>query len=93
PIQLLPPLNYLLIARQVFNPNSLHFLNQKPKHPQIINPYPPTQNTTFTTTYNIPNKLPNPIPIPKPILPTHLYIMQGDPRSPRGIPPQLSTSR
>ncbi len=54
------------------NAKWVDLLNQRPKHPQIINGYGPTENTTFTTTYNIPNKVPNRIPIGKPILGTHV---------------------
>ncbi|MQK60863.1 hypothetical protein EIZ86_30995, partial [Escherichia coli] len=67
-IEVLVPLKYLLIGGEVLNAKWVDLLNQKPKHPQIINGYGPTENTTFTTTYNIPNKVPNRIPIGKPIL-------------------------
>ncbi len=73
-IEVLVPLKYLLIGGEVLNAKWVDLLNQKPKHPQIINGYGPTENTTFTTTYNIPNKVPrNRIPIGKPILGTHVY--------------------
>lgn len=71
-IEVLVPLKYLLIGGEVLNAKWVDLLNQKPKHPQIINGYGPTENTTFTTTYNIPNKVPNRIPIGKPILGTHV---------------------
>ncbi|WP_256025927.1 AMP-binding protein, partial [Staphylococcus aureus] len=74
-IEVLVPLKYLLIGGEVLNDKWVDLLNQKPKHPQIINGYGPTENTKFTTTYNIPNKVPNSIPIGKPILGTHAYIM------------------
>ncbi|MGV1143686.1 hypothetical protein ACV56Z_10640 [Staphylococcus aureus] len=54
-IEVLVPLKYLLIGGEVLNAKWVDLLNQKPKHPQIINGYGPTENTTFTTTYNIPN--------------------------------------
>ncbi len=52
-IEVLVPLKYLLIGGEVLNAKWVDLLNQKPKHPQIINGYGPTENTTFTTTYNI----------------------------------------
>ncbi|HCX2978424.1 TPA: amino acid adenylation domain-containing protein, partial [Staphylococcus aureus] len=91
-IEVLVPLKYLLIGGEVLNAKWVDLLNQKPKHPQIINGYGPTENTTFTTTYNIPNKVPNRIPIGKPILGTHVYIMQGERRCGVGIPGELCTS-
>ncbi|HCX2624034.1 TPA: amino acid adenylation domain-containing protein, partial [Staphylococcus aureus] len=91
-IEVLAPLKYLLIGGEVLNAKWVDLLNQKPKHPQIINGYGPTENTTFTTTYNIPNKVPNRIPIGKPILGTHVYIMQGERRCGVGIPGELCTS-
>ncbi|HCY8310097.1 TPA: amino acid adenylation domain-containing protein [Staphylococcus aureus] len=91
-IEVLVPLKYLLIGGEVLNAKWVDLLNQKPKHPQIINGYGPTENTTFTTTYNIPNKVPNRIPIGKPILGTHVYIMQGECRCGVGIPGELCTS-
>ncbi|HCX3065212.1 TPA: amino acid adenylation domain-containing protein, partial [Staphylococcus aureus] len=91
-IEVLVPLKYLLIGGEVLNAKWVDLLNQRPKHPQIINGYGPTENTTFTTTYNIPNKVPNRIPIGKPILGTHVYIMQGERRCGVGIPGELCTS-
>ncbi|HCX2379400.1 TPA: amino acid adenylation domain-containing protein, partial [Staphylococcus aureus] len=91
-IEVLLLLKYLLIGGEVLNAKWVDLLNQRPKHPQIINGYGPTENTTFTTTYNIPNKVPNRIPIGKPILGTHVYIMQGERRCGVGIPGELCTS-
>ncbi|HCX2952495.1 TPA: amino acid adenylation domain-containing protein, partial [Staphylococcus aureus] len=91
-IEVLVPLKYLLIGGEVLNAKWVDLLNQRPKHPQIINGYGPTENTTFTTTYNIPNKVPNRIPIGKTILGTHVYIMHGERRCGVGIPGELCTS-
>ncbi|WP_251352516.1 AMP-binding protein, partial [Staphylococcus aureus] len=52
-IEILEPLSYLLIGGEVLNAKWITLLNQRLKHPQIINGYGPTENTTFTTTYAI----------------------------------------
>ncbi|MCM0574084.1 AMP-binding protein, partial [Staphylococcus aureus] len=46
-IEVLVPLKYLLIGGEVLNAKWVDLLNQRPKHPQIINGYGPTENTTF----------------------------------------------
>lgn len=46
-IEVLVPLKYLLIGGEVLNAKWVDLLNQKPKHPQIINGYGPTENTTL----------------------------------------------
>ena len=54
----------------------MNLLNSRQRHPQIINGYGPTENTTFTTTYAIPDEMPNRIPIGQPINGTTVYVMQ-----------------
>lgn len=59
------------------------------RHPQIINGYGPTENTTFTTTYAIPPKLPARIPIGSPINGTTVYVIQGQRLCGVGVPGEL----
>lgn len=49
-IEALESLTYLLIGGEVLNAKWVHLLNSRECHPQIINGYGPTENTTFTTT-------------------------------------------
>ena len=58
-IEALEPLTYLLIGGEVLNAKWVNLLNSRQRHPQIINGYGPTENTTFTTTYAIPDEMPN----------------------------------
>ena len=88
-IEILEPLSYLLIGGEVLNAKWITLLNQRLKHPQIINGYGPTENTTFTTTYAIPCEVPRRIPIGKPILGTHVYVMQGHRCCGIGVPGEL----
>lgn len=88
-IEILEPLSYLLIGGEVLNAKWVNLLNQRLKHPQIINGYGPTENTTFTTTYAMPSEVPRRIPIGKPILGTHVYVMQGQRCCGLGVPGEL----
>ena len=64
-------------------------MNSRARHPQIINGYGPTENTTFTTTYAIPPKLPARIPIGSPINGTTVYVIQGQRLCGVGVPGEL----
>lgn len=88
-IEILEPLSYLLIGGEVLNAKWVNLLNQRLKHPQIINGYGPTENTTFTTTYAISSEVPRRIPIGKPILGTHVYVMQDQRCCGVGVPGEL----
>ncbi|MDU2311023.1 MAG: non-ribosomal peptide synthetase, partial [Staphylococcus epidermidis] len=57
-IEALESLTYLLIGGEVLNAKWVHLLNSRECHPQIINGYGPTENTTFTTTFAIPQEMP-----------------------------------
>ncbi|MEJ7537608.1 AMP-binding protein, partial [Staphylococcus hominis] len=48
-IEVLEPLTYLLIGGEVLNAKWVNLLNSRQRHPEIINGYGPTENTTFTT--------------------------------------------
>lgn len=85
----LEPLSYLLIGGEVLTRKWVDILNQRPKHPQIINGYGPTESTTFTTTYAMPETIPMRIPIGKPIRETDIYILQGTQRCGIGVPGEL----
>ncbi|MDU3970190.1 MAG: AMP-binding protein, partial [Staphylococcus epidermidis] len=76
-IEALESLTYLLIGGEVLNAKWVHLLNSRECHPQIINGYGPTENTTFTTTFAIPQEMPSRIPIGLPISGTTVYVMQG----------------
>ena len=87
-IEVLEPLTYLLIGGEVLNAKWVNLLNSR-HHPEIINGYGPTENTTFTTTYAIPEEMPVRIPIGQPINGTTVYVMQGDRLCGVGIPGEL----
>ena len=88
-IEVLEPLTYLLIGGEVLNAKWVNLLNSRQRHPEIINGYGPTENTTFTTTYAIPEEMPARIPIGQPINGTTVYVMQGDRLCGVGIPGEL----
>lgn len=88
-IEALEPLTYLLIGGEVLNAKWVNLLNSRQRHPQIINGYGPTENTTFTTTYAIPDEMPNRIPIGQPINGTTVYVMQGEHLCGVGVPGEL----
>ncbi|MCI2954787.1 amino acid adenylation domain-containing protein [Staphylococcus caprae] len=88
-IEVLEPLTYLLIGGEVLNAKWVNLLNSRQRHPEIINGYGPTENTTFTTTYAIPEEMPARIPIGQPINGTTVYVMQGDHLCGVGIPGEL----
>ena len=58
-------------------------------HPQIINGYGPTENTTFTGNFAIPQEMPSRIPIGLPISGTTVYVMQGNRICGVGVPDEL----
>ncbi len=88
-IEALESLTYLLIGGEVLNAKWVHLLNSRERHPQIINGYGPTENTTFTTTFAIPPELPSRIPIGLPISGTTVYVMQGERICGVGVPGEL----
>lgn len=88
-IEVLESLKYLLIGGEVLNAKWVNLLNSRARHPQIINGYGPTENTTFTTTYAIPPKLPARIPIGSPINGTTVYVIQGQRLCGVGVPGEL----
>lgn len=88
-VEVLEPLDYLLIGGEALTPKWVDVLNHRPKHPQLINGYGPTESTTFTTTYAIPQALPKRIPIGKPIRQTEVYVMRGQRLCGVGVPGEL----
>ncbi|MDU1926568.1 MAG: non-ribosomal peptide synthetase, partial [Staphylococcus epidermidis] len=88
-IEALESLTYLLIGGEVLNAKWVHLLNSRECHPQIINGYGPTENTTFTTTFAIPQEMPSRIPIGLPISGTTVYVMQGNRICGVGVPGEL----
>ncbi|MDU1490579.1 MAG: AMP-binding protein, partial [Staphylococcus epidermidis] len=88
-IEALESLTYLLIGGEVLNAKWVHLLNSRECHPQIINGYGPTENTTFTTTFAIPQEMPSRIPIGLPISGTTVYVMQGERICGVGVPGEL----
>lgn len=88
-VEALEPLSYLLVGGEALTRKWVQLLHQRPKHPQIINGYGPTESTTFTTTYAMPETIPARIPIGKPIRETDLYILQGTQRCGVGVPGEL----
>lgn len=73
----------------MLNAKWVHLLNSRECHPQIINGYGPTENTTFTTTFAIPQEMPSRIPIGLPISGTTVYVMQGNRICGVGVPGEL----
>ncbi|HAR0545982.1 TPA: AMP-binding protein, partial [Enterococcus faecium] len=88
-IEALESLTYLFIGGEVLNAKWVHLLNSRECHPQIINGYGPTENTTFTTTFAIPQEMPSRIPIGLPISGTTVYVMQGERICGVGVPGEL----
>ena len=76
-IEVLEPLTYLLIGGEVLNAKWVNLLNSRQRHPEIINGYGPTENTTFTTTYTIPEEMPARIPIGQPLMARQFMSCKG----------------